>query len=206
MLPFAPVLAFFDTTLGKYLLMALVAIATAVAFGAWQRSIGYREAMDQVNAQREEESRAWLAVMARRGVAFQALQEKHVALTAQHEQELRAAEERRRNDINALKNRIPTYVPIEVLRDFPGLPGGYLMLRADAAALANGSPVATTPAPSADAARAPSGVSLADLAVLDADQAAAFATCRARVDGWLKYHADVEAWAAEVSRALQDVP
>jgi hypothetical protein len=198
----AIILAFFDTPLGKWILIAAVAIAAAIAFGTHERSVGYRLAMDQIDEQRRKEETEYLRIMGVRQAAYNALQAKFQALTAQHEVELKAAEQKRLDDLAALKKGIPDYVSAEATRSCPDVPRGYLMFRASAAAFANSTRASPAADAGAHAADAPSGVSLSTLADTDAGQAGAYRACVERQSGWLKYRDDVEAWAAEVSRIL----
>lgn len=198
------VLAFFGTRLGQYTLMAAVAIATAVAFGAYERSIGYREAMDHAFEQRKAEEDAYLAIMAKRARAFAALTAKYAQLSAKHETDLKEAERKRLADLEALKGKVPAYVPANA-RSCRDLPVGYLLFRHNAADEANGRDP-TAPEPSAELAAAASGVPLPALAVTDADQANAFRACTDRVKGWEQYAADVETWAASVNAILKEAP
>ena len=78
-----------------------------------------------------------------------------------------------------------------------------MLHRADSAAYANGAETAPAPEASPDALDADSGVSLPAIAETDAGQAGAYRACTARNASWLKYHADVEAWAAEVKRIVE---
>jgi hypothetical protein len=201
------VLAFFDTSLGRYVLMAAVAIAAAVAFGAHERAIGYKEAVDAYAIQEKKRDDAYLALMARRQTAFSALEKKYSELSAQHDRELVAKDGQRMAELAALKKRIPTYVTKASTRSCPDVPRSYLLFRADAAAFANRQASAIAPAAAAasgDAAQTASGISLDDLSGADADQAGSYRACAERDEAWLKYKADVEAYVADVQRVLKD--
>jgi hypothetical protein len=199
----AAVLAFFDTRLGRYLLLAAVAIAAAVAFGSWQRSIGYREAVDEYHAQETKRERAWLHIAAVRQGALLELRKAYDELNAQRDRELKAKDAERLQQINDLKKRIPTYVSPASTRSCPDVPRGYLLFRADAAARANSAGAPAGPESTAELEDTPSGVSLSTLAETDAGQADAYRACADRDAAWLKYEADVEAWAEKVRQILR---
>lgn len=199
------VLAFFGTTIGRYVLMAAVAIAAAVAFGARERAIGYKQAVDAYSVAEKKREDAWLDLMAKRQVAFNALEKKYAELSAQRDRELVAKDAQRLAELAALKKRIPAYVTPASTRSCPDVPRSYLLFRADAAAFANretGAIPAASAAARGDAPETASGVSLAELAGTDADQAGAYRACAERVEGWLKYKADVDAWLVDVKRVL----
>lgn len=205
MFALAPFLAFFDTKLGRYVLMAAVAVAAAVAFAAHERAIGYKEAVDEAAVAEKKREDAYLALMAKRQAAFNALERKYAALSAQRDRELVAKDTQRLAELAALKKRIPSYVTPASTRSCPDVPRSYLLFRADAAAFANRQTGAIAPAGAAASGDAPetaSGVSLSDLAGTDADQASAYRACAERDEGWLKYKDDVEAWLVDVKRVL----
>jgi hypothetical protein len=166
------VLAFFDTKLGKYLLMAAVAIAAALAFGAHERGIGYREAMDKVDLQRQAEEKAYLALMVKRQNAFNAIEKKYAELTASREGELQAKDKQRVAELAALMKRGSEHVTPASTRSCPDVPRSYLLFRADAAAFANRATAAIPTAAGAEPVETASGVSLPALTDTDAGQAA----------------------------------
>src|SRR5688572_15297724 len=199
----AAVLAFFDTKLGRYVLIAAVAIAAAVAFGAWQRAIGYREAVDEYHVEEQKREREWLRVTAVRQSALFELREAYYALLAQRDLELQAKDRQREQEIDDLRKEIPTYVSTENTRSCPDVPRGYLLYRAAAAARANAAGPGPGPESGAHLEDAPSGVSLPTLAQTDLAQANAYRACADRHAAWLKYEADVEAWVEKVRHILR---
>lgn len=195
------VLAFFGSPLGRWLLIAGMVVAAAVAFGAHERSIGYREAMDHVHAQRQAEERAYLEILAKRQAAFAKLTAEQAVLTEKHEEELKAKDRKRLADLEDLKGRIPTYVSTLSTRACPDLPMGYVLHRRNAADLANGRD-ASAPEPSPELAAATTGISLSAIADTDAGQAGAFRACTQRVKAWEEYADQVEAWSRAVNLIL----
>lgn len=195
------VLAFLDTRLGKYVLMAAVAIAAAVAFGVHERNLGYQHAMEQVAKERKAEEAAYLRMLAARAAAFNALNAKFGALRDQRDREFKDGQTKLAAAVAELKEKRSAYVSTLSTRACPDLPAGYLLHRRNAADIANGKP-ASAPEPSPELAAASTGVSLPAIARTDEDQAFAYRGCQQLVAGWQTYYLDVQAWKLEVDKIL----
>lgn len=195
------ILAFFAGPIGRWLVMLALAAAAAATFGIHERSIGYREAVDAYAERDRKLEEAYLAVMAKRQAAFAALQTQVTQLTAKHELELKAKDQKRLADLENLKKEMPSYVSTKSAI-CPAVPLGYLLWRGNVAAYANGND-SRAPAPGTELADTPSRFSLTDVSRLDAGQASAFKACRDRVKGWEQYSADVDAWAVNVNKVLK---
>lgn len=100
-------LAFFETRLGQYVLMAIVAISAAVAFGAYERSIGFREGIE-VGAQREIDqskanANAVIALDAKNRKDEKSHQDQVDAIGVQHDAEINGVKDQAARDVAAAR-------------------------------------------------------------------------------------------------------
>ena len=105
------VIAFFAGPLGRWILIGALLTAAIVAAGAHQRSIGAKNEADRIYTELAKQEKAYLALVAKKQKALDALQVKYAALTEQRERELTDAERKRLDDLDALRKRMPKNVP-----------------------------------------------------------------------------------------------
>lgn len=200
------VVKFFGTPLGRWIAIAAMVAAALFAGAVHERSVGERNNQEKNDQQRQAEEAAAARLAAWRSGEFARISSEHAAETARLEEQLKTERAKHQRDLEIQKRSAPAYVSEISTRDTcPVLPVGYLLYRRNAADLANGLPP-SAPEPSAELARAASGISLSTLAGVDSDQADAFASCTERLRGWEKYYGDLEVWKRNVDQILLAAP
>lgn len=197
------VLAFFGTPIGRWIVILLLVFAAASMCELdGMRRQSDRDAKAEMAREREQLA-AEARVVAAKNDGLRKLRQEYDARVAEDEKHLKEALARAAAAIDHVKKEAAAYVADTSSRVCPSVTVGYVVFRSRVSDIANGRPpAAAVPAP--DAAAAPAGVSLHDLAVsVDAPQAAAFAACRERDAAWEKHVDELEKYAAKAYELLR---
>lgn len=198
----AMLVKFFGTPLGRWIVIVALVASALFAGGVYERNIGYQEATDKAIKQRQAEENAYLGIVAATQTAFHTISGKYDALKQKAELDAKLAAEKLTAALAKQKARlIHDLTPAAVAR-CPDLPFGYLVHRFNAAHQVARGDDATAPEPAGESAAASTGVSIADLAQLDDDQAGAYKACRERVSAWEKREAAWQSWLVDVNNAI----
>lgn len=192
------ILAFLAGPIGRWLVIALIAVTAAFAWGERRNADGYKEAADEIHAAYRKQEQAWLAAMGRKQVALNKLTADFDRRAKELEGQLAKKERERLEALRKLRERIPNVQACVGDR----ITRSYELFRNDAARWANDGVDPPAAPASTEPDKTPSDVSSGELAEADLGQAAAFRACKERVEGWEKYRLEVDAWHAEVNRAL----
>lgn len=188
---------FFATPLGRWVLILLMLVGMA---GVCELD-GMRRQSDRDAKAEMARERATLAaearVVAAKNDGLRQLRQEYDSRVAEDEKHLKAALEWASSQINAMNKEMEGYVSDSTSHVCPSVTYGYLVFRSRVSDIANGrSPAASIPP--RELADAAAGVSLRELAVTDAAQASAYATCRARDAAWDKHVTELEEYAKKV--------
>lgn len=186
----------------------LIGIVTGWHLESVHKHVAAQKAKDEI-AMREQRDKYEKQIQDAHDAAQKTLNQVNAdwkAAFARHEQEDARAAAQRQKQLASLKEGFDRYVTPAQLHRCPDVPRGYLVRRADAASYANGAAEAAGPPPPAAELDQPSGVPFAALWPIDVDAAGAYRECRARVDQWERWGADVDRWRDQVQAALSAKP